>query len=109
MSLTRKQFHEACKQLRVNLNAGEIRRRYGICTNLGLIIADKFADKFADENWYVASDLVEKYARGWFKHSGDSRFPVGGQTTYGITGDKWIGMHGKDRVELLNYLIRNTR
>jgi hypothetical protein len=105
MILTRKIFHDCCKRLREDVKLGNIDTRFGICTNL----VNKNKSNMPVQIVYEFHDMVAKYAKGWHKHSGEAYFPVTPFNHYKEIRNKWKDQVGKDRMELLNYLIRNTR
>src|ERR1700758_1919251 len=102
--LTRKEFHQACKELFEKVKTNKVCKTEAICCNLYMLT-------YPTSQWDEIAYAVKNYSKNWNKHSGDDNFPVpGGKKLYVLSSNNfWQGKYGKDRVELLKYLIRNSR
>jgi hypothetical protein len=105
MSSSRKDFHNVCKHLKEQVEKNQHDKYAGICGNLQALI----------NSYDRIEELMHEYQVDWPLYSGDKDFPVPHESS-GMAPDEayytsvrmWDGEYGRNRKNLLDYLIEVT-
>ena len=94
-------LHFDLKNLKKKVDKGNHIRECGICSNLSILPL------------HIKPSLWTLFSR-WPKYSGCREFPVPHQylhpaRAYSSTIDLWVGDYGKDRIELLDHMIEDSK
>jgi hypothetical protein len=108
-NIPRKKLNQILIGIRDRINSGgEARKCSAIC---GLV----HFEAFESEDCYNIDSVLKSLFVKWPKYSGDRFFPVPSsyqrtaQSAFWDAADKWTGEYGALRMELLKFMIRETR